>query len=189
VIETQTLEASTRFSPSADVATRSLDEACFLVHLRSNQIFELNPTGARLWGLVAEGHELGEVRRRLRDEFDADGSDIRHDVDELIAALLAEDLLAVAPSVTPQVAVSSPGVGPARLGVPTGTWVLRCEPGPAGLSTRVLGGTGSHESCELASGARVVVDGYLFDGDPGRSSSRSPGSNARRVGAAYEAAG
>ena len=38
-----------------DVMARPIDDAFVLVHLKTDQIFELNGTGGRIWTLITEG--------------------------------------------------------------------------------------------------------------------------------------
>ena len=55
-----------------DVVARRLDDEVVLVHLRTNEIYRLNFTGARFWELLGEGLELDEVKRSLESEFEVD---------------------------------------------------------------------------------------------------------------------
>lgn len=40
-----------------------------LVHLDTNEIYALNPTGARAWELLSAGHSQNDIARRISDEF------------------------------------------------------------------------------------------------------------------------
>lgn len=81
------------FRQSEHVVSSRLGEAGVLVHLRSNQIFELNATGVRVWELIGEGRDLEYIERRLRAEFDVDQERLHRDVDELLSALCRQGLL------------------------------------------------------------------------------------------------
>lgn len=75
-----------------------LGEAGVLVHLRTNQIFELNATGVRVWELIGQGCTSGEIERTLAAEFDVDEVRVRDEVASLVGALLAQGLIDVGES-------------------------------------------------------------------------------------------
>ena len=49
--------------PNPDVVSRRLGDDTVLVHLKTNRIFALNPTGARFWELLLEGMNRGEIEQ------------------------------------------------------------------------------------------------------------------------------
>jgi len=79
--------------PSSQVVSSRLGEGAVLVHLETNQIFELNTTGVRTWELIVEGLDLDAVIHRLGREFDVDEGRIRAEVTDLVAALVRQGLL------------------------------------------------------------------------------------------------
>ena len=82
-----------RFRPHPDVLERRVGDEVVLVHMRRNEIFSLNVTGARLWELVREGRSRSEVVAQLTTEFDATGATVEEETDRLLAALEREGLL------------------------------------------------------------------------------------------------
>ena len=50
-----------RLRPSEHVVSSRLGDVGLLVHLKTNQIFELNTTGLRVWELIGEGLGFEEV--------------------------------------------------------------------------------------------------------------------------------
>ena len=80
--------------PSADVIGQRLGEEFVLIHLRTNKMYELNATAARIWELLDEGHDREAIGRRLIEEFDVGESDVGPEVDALLAHLDAEKLTA-----------------------------------------------------------------------------------------------
>ena len=52
-----------RLRHSEHVVSSRLGDAGVLVHLRTNQIFELNATGVRIWELIGEGSSVEEIER------------------------------------------------------------------------------------------------------------------------------
>jgi hypothetical protein len=65
-----------------------------LLHLASGHYFGLNEVGARILDLSCELAGPDAVAARLADEFDAPVEVLRHDLDFLVAELLAHDLVA-----------------------------------------------------------------------------------------------
>lgn len=84
-----------RFRPSEHVVSSRLGDSGVLVHLRTNQIFELNQTGVRVWELIGEGLSVIEIARRLQGEFDVDAAQVRVEVDALVDALAGQGLVDV----------------------------------------------------------------------------------------------
>jgi PqqD family protein of HPr-rel-A system len=71
----------------AAVAAERIGEAVVLVHLETNQIFELNPTAARIYELLRDGADRAAVEAALAAEFDAPPATIAADLDRLLAEL------------------------------------------------------------------------------------------------------
>ena len=71
----------------AEVVARRLGDSVVLVNLTSNEIFELNKTGARALELIQEGVGRDELVARLSTEFEGDHSTIARDVDRLVGEL------------------------------------------------------------------------------------------------------
>jgi coenzyme PQQ synthesis protein D (PqqD) len=59
----------------------------------TNQIYDLNRTGYRVWQLLQEGSEAIAIRDRLREEFDVDQAAASKELDELLHHLSAEGLI------------------------------------------------------------------------------------------------
>ncbi|HEX5583909.1 PqqD family protein [Gaiella sp.] len=79
--------------PSPDVVSRRLGDEVVLVHLRTNRIFSLSPTGARLWELLSDGMSRPEIEQQLRDEYDVSREAVSAEIDSLVATLEAEALV------------------------------------------------------------------------------------------------
>lgn len=79
--------------PSPDVVAQELEGEVVLVNLRTNRIFALNRTGARLWQLLTSGADRSGIQRELRREFDVDSAELDHEIDLLLAHLAAEGLV------------------------------------------------------------------------------------------------
>ena len=71
-VETLTGIMADSLKPAPDVLARRLPGGAVLVHMRTNRIFELNETGARIWELLSEGLDRQGLLNRLVEEFDVD---------------------------------------------------------------------------------------------------------------------
>jgi hypothetical protein len=79
--------------PCVDVVYRRLGDTGVLVHLGTNEIFEINDTGARIWELLAEGQLPEAIVGTLVSEFDIDPPSAQLECRELIDALVSRKLL------------------------------------------------------------------------------------------------
>ena len=68
------------------------DEA-ILVHLKTDQMYQLNRTAARVWDLLQDGFDLGSIREALRSEFEVDNVELSKEIDDFCALLTSESLL------------------------------------------------------------------------------------------------
>jgi hypothetical protein len=64
-----------------------------LIHLRTNQIYELNAQGSRIWELVQDGLNRDAIIDALEREFEADRTRIGADVDILLSRLVDAGLV------------------------------------------------------------------------------------------------
>lgn len=76
------------------VVARRVGSGAVLVHLQTNQVFELNDTAARVWELVCDGIELHEMGRRLAEEFDVSSERAEMEAAEVLARFRDEGFLA-----------------------------------------------------------------------------------------------
>jgi hypothetical protein len=76
-----------------DVVWRRVGEEAVLVNLKTNQIYSLNHTGARLWELIGAGHDREGAEAALIREFDVEEGDLRKEVADMLEALAKEGLI------------------------------------------------------------------------------------------------
>jgi hypothetical protein len=81
--------------PSQDVAFRELEGETVLVHLGTNRIYSLNPTGARFWELLAAGVDVSDIKAQLLREFDVEGEQLESEIEALLTSLASEGLVTV----------------------------------------------------------------------------------------------
>lgn len=80
------------FTANPDVVFKRLEDRMVLVHLTTNQIFELNSTGARVWELLQDGITGDALFDRLNAEFAVDSETLRREVETLLSELIAAGL-------------------------------------------------------------------------------------------------
>ncbi len=61
--------------------------------LKTNQIFELNRTGLRIWELLEEGLDRDGIRQRLQQEFVVEPQLLDLEFEELLKALRDQQLI------------------------------------------------------------------------------------------------
>jgi hypothetical protein len=70
-----------------------LEGEIVLVNLKTNRIFALNRTGARLWELLEAGCDRSEISRRMQTEFDVDAAQLDQEIEALLSSLIDEELV------------------------------------------------------------------------------------------------
>jgi hypothetical protein len=82
-----------RFRPSADALATRVGDEIVLVHLKTDKIFVLNRTGARVWELVSADLDLDEIGQRIEQEFDVTACAASAQISELLDALKNDELV------------------------------------------------------------------------------------------------
>ena len=73
--------------PSKDVVSRQVGDEIVLVHLQSEEMYSLNPTGARAWELLGQGHDQGAIEATLSEEYEINREEIRRELEALFDEL------------------------------------------------------------------------------------------------------
>lgn len=73
--------------PSKDVVSRRVGDEIVLVHLESEEMYSLNPTGARAWELLGEGRDRHAIEASLSDEYGIDRDEARRELEILLDEL------------------------------------------------------------------------------------------------------
>ena len=79
--------------PNPDVVSCRLGDEVVLVHLKTNRIFSLRPTGARFWELLSVGQSRPEIEAALMREYDVTPDAVSTEIDSLVRTLGAEQLV------------------------------------------------------------------------------------------------
>ncbi len=76
-----------------DLVFKRLGERMVLIRLETNQVFEFNSTGARIWEMLdADAHE-DEIVERLSAEFEVTPEQLKQDLNGLLRELTSQGLI------------------------------------------------------------------------------------------------
>jgi hypothetical protein len=82
-----------RFRVSPDTVYNALNDQSVLINMRTNEIYELNQTGARFWDLLCAGHHRARIQQLMLQEFDVDEAILDREIEALIASLKSSGLI------------------------------------------------------------------------------------------------
>ena len=85
--------ATRGWRPAPDVLVERMEDSALLINLTTNRMFELNPTGTRLWDLLVEGLDVDAIKARLLDDYLVDASVVAREVEDLLKRLESEKLV------------------------------------------------------------------------------------------------
>jgi Coenzyme PQQ synthesis protein D (PqqD) len=76
-----------------DVLMQTVVGESVLLDLRSQKYFGLNQVGTRVWQLLQETGDVGDIRARLLAEYDVQPDQLERDLDDLLERLLRAGLV------------------------------------------------------------------------------------------------
>ena len=82
-----------RFRSSPDALATRVGDEIVLVDLKTDQIYSLNRTAARIWELLCADCDRAEVERRMLEEFDVTPAELAEAIDALVASMTRGGLL------------------------------------------------------------------------------------------------
>ncbi|MBI2299904.1 MAG: PqqD family protein [Armatimonadetes bacterium] len=91
-----TIDLKTRLVRDESLMTAPIDEEMVVLSLATDHYCGLDQVGRRIWELLAEPHEVGELCRKLSVEYAATPEEIASDVLPFLADIEAEGLVHVA---------------------------------------------------------------------------------------------
>jgi hypothetical protein len=80
-----------RVSPA--VTSQRIGDDAVLIDLRTNEIYEMNRTGARMWQLLGDGLDVDDIKRQLEAEFEIEAEELHRQMDSFLATLLDAKLV------------------------------------------------------------------------------------------------
>lgn len=84
---------SARFRSSPDALATRVGDEIVLVDLKTDQIYSLNRTAARIWELICADCDRAEIERRMLEEFDVTPAELAEAIDGLVASMTQGGLL------------------------------------------------------------------------------------------------
>jgi hypothetical protein len=66
-----------------------------ILNLKNGVYYGLNPIGARIWTLIQEPRQVGQLRDQLLSEYEVDAARLETDVRQLLADLAEHGLIEV----------------------------------------------------------------------------------------------
>jgi hypothetical protein len=82
-----------RFHASPDALATRVGDEIVLVDLKTDRIYSLNRTAARIWELMCADCDRAEVERRMLEEFDVARGELAEAIDELVTSMTQDGLL------------------------------------------------------------------------------------------------
>jgi Coenzyme PQQ synthesis protein D (PqqD) len=82
-----------RFQSSPDALATRVGDEVVVVDLKTDKIYSLNRTAARIWELMCADCDRAEVERRMLEEFDVTPDQLAQAIDALVASLTQDGLL------------------------------------------------------------------------------------------------
>ena len=76
-----------------DVLAQRVEDNLVLVHMDTNQIYNLNDSAARLWELLAAGLDVDEAKQQLLQEFDVSVVQLERDIALVLKTLADYDFV------------------------------------------------------------------------------------------------
>jgi Coenzyme PQQ synthesis protein D (PqqD) len=89
----QSGDETPRFQVSPDTVYETLDDRSILINVTTNEIYELNQTGARFWELLSAGHDHAQIRQIMLQEYDVDEAVLDREIEALLASLKSASLI------------------------------------------------------------------------------------------------
>ena len=90
------MELTDKLAIPAQVMARTAGDETVILDLASGTYFGLDPVGARIWALMAEGRALSEICETMLEEYEVEREQLEADVLRLAAELSERGLVAPA---------------------------------------------------------------------------------------------
>jgi hypothetical protein len=90
-----TIASTDRVVVAPNVLFRLVGDEGVLVNLDTEQYLGVNAVGARMWHVLAASDSVQAAYEQLLDEYEVEPAQLRADLDEFIAGLLRQKLVAL----------------------------------------------------------------------------------------------
>ena len=82
-----------RYRASPDVLETRVGDEIVLVDLKTDRIYSLNGTAARIWELVSSDRDRAEVERCMVAEFNVAATELAEAIDDIVGTMTRNGLL------------------------------------------------------------------------------------------------
>jgi Coenzyme PQQ synthesis protein D (PqqD) len=82
-----------RYRASPDVLETRVGDEIVLVDLKTDRIYSLNGTAARIWEFVSSDRGRAEVERCMMAEFDVAATELAEAIDDIVGTMTRNGLL------------------------------------------------------------------------------------------------
>ena len=86
-------ERRPRLRVNPAVTSQRFGDDAVLIDLRTNEIYEMNRTAARIWQLLGEGLDVDDIEGRLALEFEIEPAELRRQMESFLTTLLDAKLV------------------------------------------------------------------------------------------------
>ena len=99
---TRTITLQDSIQISEDAVFRELDGGVVILNLDTGIYFGLNPTGTRIWNLIAQHGSLQKAFETMTEEYEAPTESLENDILQLVGQLCEKGLVSASPHGTQQ---------------------------------------------------------------------------------------
>ena len=82
-----------RYRASPDVLETRVGDEIVLVNLKTDRIYSLNGTAARIWEFISSDRDRAEVERCMMAEFDVAATELAEAIDDIVGMMTRNGLL------------------------------------------------------------------------------------------------
>ena len=82
-----------RLVPSDDAVESAVGDETVILHLVNGTYYGLDPVGTRIWAMLKDGVAMGDICRRLANEYQVDLATIETDARTFLTDLEAQGIL------------------------------------------------------------------------------------------------
>lgn len=86
-------ERRPRLRVNPAVTSQRFGDDAVLIDLRTNEIYEMNRTAARMWQLLGDGLDVDDIKRQLESEFEIELEELHRQMESFLATLLDANLV------------------------------------------------------------------------------------------------
>lgn len=86
-------ERRPRLRVNPAITSQRFGDDAVLIDLRTNEVYEMNRTAARMWQLLGDGVDVDDIEGRLASEFEIEPEELRRQMESFLVILLDAKLV------------------------------------------------------------------------------------------------